>query len=194
MNEQIKFWEGSFGDSYTERNQVSAEERLPFWRDIIEQTKPGSVLEVGCNRGHNLAAIKQLDPGIRAVGIDVNVTALAEADDVADEVHAIAAQDIGLKFNPGEFDLVFTCGVLIHVPPEDLLLVMQNIKIAAYKYVLAVEYDDVDEIEVNYRGHKDRLWRRPYGRYYQQLGLTEIDGGAAPGFDQCEYYLLEKQI
>ena len=40
MNEQIKFWEGSFGDSYTERNQVSVEERLPFWRDIIEQTKP----------------------------------------------------------------------------------------------------------------------------------------------------------
>jgi len=194
MNEQIKFWEGSFGDSYTDRNQVSPEDRLPFWRDIIEQTSPNSVLEVGVNKGHNLAAIKQIDPGIRAVGIDVNVTALAEADDVADEVHAIAAQDIGLKFNPGEFDLVFTCGVLIHIPPEDLLLVLQNIKIAAYKHVLCVEYFDVDDIEVKYRGHRDRLWRRPYARYYQQLGLTEIDGGEAKGFDRCEYSLLEKKL
>ena len=196
MNKQIKFWEGSFGDSYTERNQVSPEDRLPFWRDIMDQTNPASAHEVGCNRAHNLAAIKQLRPECRTVGIDVNVTALQEAKDLGnvDEVHAIAGQDIGIKFNPGEFDLVFTCGVLIHVPPEDLLLVLQNIKIAAYKHVLCVEYFDVDDIEVTYRGHRDRLWRRPYSRYYQQLGLTEIDGGTAIGFDQCEYSLLEKKI
>jgi len=194
MNEQIKFWEGSFGDSYTLRNQVAVIDRLPFWRCVVATCQPKSVLEVGCNRGHNLAAIKQIDPEIRTVGIDVNVGALREAEGIVDEVYAIAGQDIGIKFNPGEFDLVFTSGVLIHVPPEDLLLTMQNVKIAAYRHVLAIEYADKDDVEVQYRGHSDKLWRRPYGKYYEQLGLRMVEHGPAEGWDDCHYWLLEKTL
>ena len=54
------------------------------------------------------------------------------------------------------------------------------------------EYAAETETEVEYRGHKGKLWKRPYGALYEALGLTLRDHGPAEGFDACEFWLLEK--
>jgi pseudaminic acid biosynthesis-associated methylase len=193
LNEQEEFWQGSFGDSYTDRNQVEVDVRLPFWRATISAVRPRTVLEVGCNRGHNLLAIKEVDPSIEVTGTDINHGALSEAfgSGRINNTVVVPARELLEVFDGGAFDLVFTSGVLIHIPPADLLTVMNNITVLANKHVLAIEYADKDEVEVEYRGHANKLWRRPYGQFYEQIGMKIVDQGPAAGWDQCTYWLME---
>lgn len=186
MNEQEKFWAGEFGNAYTDRNQVDWRARIPFWHRIIELTGARSVHEVGCNCGWNLSAIHRVFPDVKVSGNDFNVRALQQAGAAGFDVF----EGHGVRFS----ELVFTAGVLIHVGPQALDEIMQRIVDSSYRYVLAVEYEDIEEVEVEYRGHAGKLWRRPYGALYEALGLKTIwREPNAPGFDDCTAVLLEKQ-
>jgi hypothetical protein len=98
-------------------------------------------------------------------------------------------------YEGGTFDLIVTAGVLIHIPPAQLHSTMQAIVDASADYVLAVEYHAEQEEEVEYRGHAGMLWRRPYGKLYQAMGLVLVDEwDAGEGFDRCRAVLLRKRI
>ena len=189
---QEQFWRGGFGDDYVRRcGIVNWRARVPFWRQIIDITKPRSILEVGCNAGLNLRAIRHVAPEVNLCGCDINQTALEAA---ADDGHVVAEASI---FDLGnawweKFDLVFTGGVLIHVGSEDIERAMRCIIAASKRYVLAVEYADEKEVEVQYRGHSERLWRRPFGQMYADLGLKLVAEGDAEGFDRCNWWLCER--
>jgi hypothetical protein len=86
-----------------------------------------------------------------------------------------------------------TSGVLIHVAPDALEVTMRAIIDVSARYVLAIEYDSDEEEEVDYRGHKGKLWKRPFGRLYQALGLRLLSYGEAGGFEKCTYWLLDKE-
>jgi len=195
-----QFWAGEFGNSYTARNQIDPVARVPFFRKIIQLATPEDVLEVGCNRGHNLMAIKMADPTIGIAGCDINEGALDEAQKSLPlaELEICLAKEIESVFTIGGFgyDLVMTAGVLIHIPPEDLEGVMQSIIRTANDWILAIEYDYPTAEEVEYRGHDGKLWRRPYGKMYRDRGLKLIytaDVGPAEGFgDGCTAWLLQK--
>lgn len=189
------FWAGSFGDSYLQRNQIDPATRLDFWRSAIEYCTPATVLEVGCNRGHNLVAIQMVDQSIECYGVDVNESAVNEARSQGLDVQHGSAVDILGFHEPSSMDLVFTAGVLIHISPEDLEDVMRAIATTSSRYVLAVEYASESEEEepVEYRGHSDKLWKRNYGALYQNMGLRLISVTPnAEGFDACTAWLLEK--
>ena len=187
-----QFWEGDFGNEYLQRNRVDWKARVPFWESAIEYCAPASVLEVGCNAGWNLMAMQKVDPSIELYGVDINAQAVEEARQNGFEVMRTGAVTIAGLYDPGSMDLVVTCGVLIHVAPEDLDPVMRAIVATSAKYVLAVEYAAEQEEDIEYRGHMGRLWRRPFGALYQSLGLRLISEGVAGGFDDCTYWLLEK--
>ena len=191
MNATEQFWAGSFGNQYTDRNRVKYHERMPFWLRVLERTQPASVLEVGANAGWNLRAIRGLAQGVKLSGIDVNLQAVQEAQDCGLNVAVCPAADVG-RLWPDSADLVFTAGVLIHIPPEQLPEVMASIIQASRRWVLAVEYSAEVEEPVEYRGHADRLWRRPFGRLYEGLGLRLVWSGPADGFDNCCAWLLSK--
>jgi ubiquinone/menaquinone biosynthesis C-methylase UbiE len=79
------------------------------------------VLEIGCNRGHNLVAFSEiLGPEVELVGVEPNFSALCLARQSTDQAGFLAGTLYDLRFKRGYFDLVFTCGVLIHVPDEKL--------------------------------------------------------------------------
>jgi hypothetical protein len=91
------------------------------------------------------------------------------------------------------YELVFTSGVLIHVAPNDLPAFMKAIVHASADYVLAIEYAADKEEEIPYRGQHRALWKRPYGKLYEQMGLTlALQGDAGAGFDRCQFWLLRK--
>jgi pseudaminic acid biosynthesis-associated methylase len=192
MTETTDFWAGEFGRDYTKRNRVEWQARLPFWESAVQFCQPATVLEVGCNAGWNLRAIRQLSPSTELYGVDVNAVAAEEARQAGLEVQHMDALGILGIHEPGSIDLVFTAGMLIHVAPQDLESVMRAIIAVSGRYVMAIEYDSEDEEEVEYRGHAGRLWKRPYGRLYEVLGLKLLSQGTAGGFDSCEYYLLDK--
>lgn len=192
MNPTEQFWSGDFGDSYTERNRVRWEDRIPFWREIGVLTGAHSAFEIGCNFGPNLLALRSL--GAHVSGVDVNLRAIAEAREQGLDVRMCPAERVG-ELWPQCADLVFTAGCLIHVPPEQLPAVMASIIQASRRWVLAVEYAADAEEMVTYRGNADRLWRRPFGRLYEGLGLKQVTTGLVSrqdGFDVCVYWLLEK--
>src|SRR5450755_1422866 len=115
--EQELFWAGEFGTAYTERNVPTPTGRMPFFGDIL-RLAPGvrSVCELGANRGHNLIALQSLDPSLRVTGVELNPSAFSMLFSLSG---VTAVQSSVQNYEPGErFDLVFTCGVLIHINPD----------------------------------------------------------------------------
>lgn len=192
MNAQEQHWAGDQGNAYTGRNRVVWEKRVEFWQRMVEATRCSNALEVGCNAGWNMRALKVANPWVMVRGVDLNREAVDEA--LANQLNAtvLAGEKVG-KVYTDCFDLVFTVGVLIHVAPEQLHEVMCSIIAASRRYVLAVEYEADEEEMVEYRGEPDKLWRRPFGKLYEGLGLKPfLSGDAGEGFDRCTYWLMEK--
>ena len=189
----IKWWRGTGGNEYTVRNRVDWRLREAFWSNMMRLThqQVRSVFEVGCNAGWNLSAIGS---SATCGGCDVNEVAVDQA--LAAGLHV----DVGtaLKVLPlyPVYDLVFTCGVLIHQPTRALNATMRAIIQASTRYVLAIEYEGEVEEEVPYRGQDGLLWRRPYGEMYAGMGLKLLSTSKRlskdEGFDDCAYWLMEK--
>lgn len=196
MGNTAEVWAGRFGSDYTARNRVDWRARIPFWRDVLDKTGARSVYEVGCNAGWNLSAIRRVAPDASLAACEINEVAAAQARVAGhksiDPLEARSALGLYSQVAP-LFDLVFTAGVLIHVAPRDLLKTMTAIVDASADYVLAVEYASEREEEVEYRGQKGLLWKRPYGVLYQQMGLKLVEtGDPGPAFDRCTAWLLRK--
>lgn len=194
MTAQLLHWQGEFGDEYTDRNHVDPQTLVPAFMEMLCGLDVVSVLEVGCNRGHNLQAIRAVLPRARLAGVDPNQYALNVAAPGVELGHANAFH---LPYQDGEFDLVFTCGVLIHVAAKDLSRAIKEMYRVSDRYLLVIEYHAPEETPVRYRGHDELLWKRDFGRefmdLYPDLGL--VWAGFLPrdrGFDDCHWWLFEK--
>lgn len=190
LDSGVDLWAGEFGNDYLRRNQVEWRDRIPFWSNIMRTTGARSVFEMGANAGWNLSAIRRVFPDVMAIGNDINTEACKQAWSAG--LNVVNKLDFTHEIL-GRYELVFTAGVLIHIEPEHLREVMQALIDKSYRWVLAVEYAADSEEQVQYRGHKDKCWRRPYGEIYQDMGLLcrEV-GNAGAGFDRCTYWLMEK--
>lgn len=188
-----KLWAGDFGTAYTHRNRGGFTRRKDFWLRLCTEFKPRSVLEVGCNACGNL---KWVEPHAEAFGVDVNRKALEGAKMAWPALNLNYGKARDLPFKDGFFDLVFTCGVLIHQPTESLREVMAEIVRCSRRYVLAIEYFGSERTEVPYRKEDGALFKDNYGLIYQnefKLKVVEDGGvGVADGFDDCTYWLMEK--
>lgn len=195
MNEQEEFWKGAFGTEYTSRNRVDWKSRGAFWRMILKMTQAESILEVGCNAGWNLLALRDENAALALRGVDLSHDAVVEAADYGFAVQEVGACEVGVLW-PERFDLVFTAGVLIHVGPTHMEPTLKSIAAASKKYVLAVEYGWPTPTEIMYRGHSNRLWKRPFGALYEKIGLKLVATGELTqeqhGFDNCTFWLLQK--
>ena len=116
LQDTEKFWAGEFGDAYLQRNQLEWEKRIPFWDHIVDMTYAFSFLEVGCNAGWNLKALREISPSMTLCGVDINESAVKEARDGAG--FTVWNQSAGEPFGHRNFDLVFTAGLLIHIPTD----------------------------------------------------------------------------
>ena len=185
------WWAGDWGNSYHERNRVDWRRRVKFWGQILDLTGARSIWEWGCGPGWNLTAIhaaadNKFRPWLPEVyGTECNESAIEQA------ITAGLPVD---EFIPNfKCEIAMTVGALIHVPPEDLQDMMQEIIDTSCDYVLAVEYFNETPKEIEYHGHKGKLWAMDYGKKYQEMGLKLIaQGGAGDGFDDCTFWLLRK--
>ena len=98
----------------------------------------------------------------------------------------------------GCVDLAFTSGVLIHVPPENLLASCTEIARVSRRYVAAIEYFADQPQEVLYRDKTEALFKRDFGSFYLENvpGLRVLDYGFAwkpvSGLDNMTWWLFEK--
>jgi len=192
--EPYKEWQGEFGNQYLARNSVNWIDRVPFWEHIVYNSNARSFFEYGCNAGWNLSAIQYACHQARVSGVDINSQAVTRARCAGLDVQLVCpAAQVSMMDGPIA-ELTFTAGVLIHIPPEQLPSVMKLLVYRSYDYVLAVEYASLTGAEepVTYRGKEGMLWRRDYGKLYQDMGLTLVETGEAEGFDRCHYFLMRK--
>jgi pseudaminic acid biosynthesis-associated methylase len=190
-------WGGEFGDAYVERNAAAGDVREGFWKRILAEFPIDSALEIGCNLGGNLRWVSQVTQPGRTYGVDINASAINEIRRRLPQVNAILAPARELPFRDRHFDLVFTMGVLIHQPEATLPLVMSEAVRCSKKYILCGEYFAEQTVEVSYRGHEGALFKRDYGRMYQEL-FPELQlcatgfMGRDQGWDDVTYWLFEK--
>lgn len=192
MSDTVEFWRGDFGVAYNERNQPDWKQRVPLLTHILEQTGATTFLDVGTNQGWNMLALRSINEQYMMSGVDVNQQALEKAQTAGFDVHIGSADQVVELFGEKAAELVITSGVLIHIAPEDLKAAMQAIVNVSSQYVLAIEYESQTEEEINYRGNTGKLWKRPFGKLYEELGLSLVETGQAQGYDQCAYWLMEK--
>lgn len=207
----LEWWEGEGGDAYTGRNLPTAaswEARKDLWRDIFQTMLPGrprTVLEVGANVGQNLLAIRSI------LGLGESYLAAVEPNGKARS--ALIEQDFPawgdsaekLPFAANSFDLVFTSGVLIHIPPQaavngapsPLRQACAEIVRVSKQWIVAIEYFSAEPREVPYRGENGRLWTRDFGTLYvEEFGLEPVACGFAwkgkTGLDNLTWWVLKK--
>lgn len=140
-------WQSEFGNDYQARNSIKKDDRYKIWARIIIKIIPSTIdsaLEVGCSRGHNLYAIKQIT-GAEVIGIEINEKAIKER--YVNSIVRGSAYD--LPFIDSQFDLVYTAGVLIHL--SDTEKAMKEIYRVSSKYILSIEYFDDKDREISYR-------------------------------------------
>jgi pseudaminic acid biosynthesis-associated methylase len=199
---QEKLWAGEFGEAYIDRNRgvdliVSNSE---LFRKVLDRSEGvTSVLELGCNIGNNLRALRDLLPDGELHAVEINAQAAAEV-----EAWGGATVEVGsiLDFEPARtWDLTFTKGVLIHINPDRVGDVYAALVRASNRYVLVCEYFNPVPVEVSYRGHEGALFKRDFAGEmldaFPELRL--VDYGFTyhrdPQFplDDSTWFLMEKQ-
>ncbi len=199
--DQEKFWEGEFGEKYIDRNIDLAllSSNISFFSKVLS-TMGGvkSILELGCNAGMNLKAIKNLNKDIALTGVDINKKALSEVDKWGGATTIVSSiLDLNVE---AKYDLTFTKGVMIHINPEFLEIVYSNLYDLSKKYILVAEYYNPKPVSIDYHGYQDRLFKRDFAGEmldkYSNLSL--IDYGFLyhrdPVFpqDDINWFLLRK--
>ena len=199
--EQETFWEGSFGDEYTIRNNAERflSSNIALFSKILARTQGvGSILEFGSNQGLNLHALNQLLPMAELSAVEINEQAVSELKKWGKT--KVYHESI-LDFNPDySRDLVLIKGVLIHINPDRLKDVYEKLIAASKRYVVVAEYYNPSPIAIPYRGHEGKLFKRDFaGQMLEQFkGLKLLDYGFAyhrdPNFpqDDITWFLMEK--
>lgn len=88
-----------------------------LYEPFLKRLAPGArILDAGCGPGRDLSAFTNL--GFAVVGIDASREMIAQARARSGaEVHQLRFQDVAFD---GEFDAVWACASLLHVPRAEL--------------------------------------------------------------------------
>jgi pseudaminic acid biosynthesis-associated methylase len=209
LNEQgeqlVEAWKGGFGNEYISRNRVSPEglrARTRLWAEILQTIQgvmPESILEVGANVGGNLMALRQLT-NAELFAVEPNPQARQEMADTGvlpapniREGHAAA-----IELDDASVDFAFTCGVLIHVHPDELLASCREIHRVSGRYIACVEYFADQPETIKYQGETGMLFKRDFGAYWLEHfpDLKPMGYGFSwkpiSGLDNMNWWIFEK--
>ncbi len=199
FTEQEKFWKDKFGKDYTDRNLVTPEARKPYFANVIAKTSGvQKICELGANKGHNLESFGLLGEDYSLTGVEINQYAYGE---MASNKRINAVNSSIQNYSPDDkFDLVFTCGVLIHIAPDDLPDIYRKMFGLSKKYILINEYFNPVPAVIEYRGHENRLFKRDFGGEFWDMfpeRLKLLDYGfqwkrVEPTWDDTTWWLFEK--
>jgi spore coat polysaccharide biosynthesis protein SpsF len=162
--EQEQFWSGKFGDAYVDRNVGGGllESNIAFFAKIFSHTGLiDSIIELGANRGINLQAIKHLLPDTQLDAVEINKTAydlLLRWGGCTNVYHQSALDFTATQ----QYDLSIVKGVLIHISPEYLDNIYDVLYQSSKRWILIAEYYNPTPVEIEYRGHTERLFKRDF--------------------------------
>ena len=210
--QQINFWSGEFGKEYTDRNFLNADQWDAFYQENFGVTKieinnpllenlpkDAKILEVGCNIGLQLLGLQRMG-FTNLYGIELQDYAAQRAKEITKGINIVQGSGFDIPFKDNYFDLVCTNGVLIHIAPKDLSVIMAEIHRCSKQYIAGFEYYAEDVTNINYRENDGFLWKADYSKIYQEQfsNLKEINRDYYPYLSEANkgntdyFYLLKK--
>ena len=181
ISKQITKWKDKFGKEYTNRNSLTLDELERMYENNygLSRTELNKIfigkfnhsikiLEVGSNIGNQLLLLQKM--GFKNLyGIEINDYAVELSKQRTNNINIIQGSAFDSPFKNKYFDLVFTSGLLIHIAPHDINLVLNEIYRCAKEYIWGFEYYEEKYTEIIYRGKKDLLWKANFPQLYLNL-------------------------
>jgi pseudaminic acid biosynthesis-associated methylase len=124
-----------------------------------------------------LIAINRINKQLKLRGYEINEKAAlaARKQNIAEVINTTVVESLD---SSQKFDLTFTKGVLIHINPDMLPKVYQNLYDLSNRYIMVCEYYNPAPVSIDYRGNKDRLFKRDFaGELIQQFNFKLVDYG-----------------
>ncbi len=210
-NIQAETWADKFGADYTDRNIFSPEELDKMYlewygvaRSAMNDEFLGGlgigdmkILEVGCNVGNQLRMLQK--SGFKSLyGVELQEYAVEKAKSLTKGINIIQGMGSELPYKDGYFDTVFTSGVLIHISPESIGAVLDEVYRCTNRYIWGFEYYADQYTEINYLGNENLLWKTDFARLYMErfhgLSLVKEIKYKYLGEDNIDcMFLLEKR-
>jgi len=162
--EQENFWATNFGDNYIQRNNHTSiiSTKCSIFTDVLRRTRDvKTILELGSNIGLNLRAIKLLKNDCELSAVEINPNAAKELKKWGGVKEVFNKSILDFQTDK-KWDLIIISGVLIHINPEFLNQVYDLMSKISIKYVLISEYYNPTPVELDYRGHKGKLFKRDF--------------------------------
>jgi len=196
MNEQSNFWKGEFGNQYTQRNIGLSANNTAFFVKALKQARGvKSIIELGAGSGQNTHALHWLMPDVQKWSVEINEIAASHIP-----YGNVIIGDVLSVNIPTVCNLSFTKGLCIHVDPGGLSQLYERLYASSNKYILICEYYNPTPVEIEYRGHDHKLWKRDFAGemldIYPDLELIDY------GFiyhrdhfpqDDLSFFLMEKK-
>ena len=127
------------------------------------------VFEIGCNSGRNLSALKKAGFG-HVAGLEINPECVKIAQEYFPNIaQSIVVGSIEEKLHtlPYRMDIIFTQGVLMHIPHE-------TINHVATSMVLKKRHGMIITIEVEHAEWRNVKFARNYGDIFTSFGMKQL--------------------
>lgn len=123
-----------------------ATKRSLWFCDQLKNYKFNSIFEVGFFSGRNLHYINKTFKNIKIAGLEINPEAVrfAKSKINSNELYEMDLHNLNNIKN--KYDIVFTSGVLIHVPPQEIESVILKMVSKANKYIMHIEDNGNNEV------------------------------------------------
>jgi len=185
ISKQITKWKDKFGKEYTNRNALTLDELERMYENnyglnrtelnnifIGKFNRSIKILEVGSNIGNQLLLLQKM--GFKNLyGIEINDYAVELSKQRTNNINVIQGSAYDIPFKNEYFDLVFTSGVLIHITPHDINLVLNEIYRCTKEYIWGFEYYEEKYTEILYRGKRKANFAQLYLNLFENLKLIK---------------------
>ena len=187
-----QFWQGEFGDKYTERNVDLVKNSWGMFYDVFREGDEHfgdkyhdgikSIIEFGAGSGQNILVLQKIFSDAEYTAIEINDKALKELKKI-DDLKVINSSILNFPYAI-KADLVLSKGLLIHIHPDNIYNAYEELYKASNKYILLCEYYSPNRIMIPYRGKKDKLWKFDFVKPMLDKGCKILDYGFVSKYDE----------
>ncbi len=181
VSKQTEAWSSEFGMEYTNRNLMTIEQmdtmyikrygvsRIDINSEFIgDLDRNIRVLEVGSNIGLQLMFLQRMGFA-NLYGIELNSYAVELSKSRTKSINIIRGDALDIPFKDNYFGLVFTSGLLIHINPDDINIVLKEIYRCSNCYIWGYEYFAEEYTQIKYREAKETdslLWKANFPKIF----------------------------
>jgi hypothetical protein len=158
-----------------------ATKRSLWFVDQLRQYEFESIFEVGYFSGRNIKYLHDVFDSVYISGLEINKKAVRFARQKLPDLELLSMNLHDMNSIDKKYDVVFSSGVLIHVPPEDLKGAVEKMIGISNKYVMHIESIGNNEVTAGpkhlnptYKISGQTQWAPDLLAIYKDLGYNNI--------------------